>query len=321
MSGFVKFCLVCALIAAALWVGNTSLFVSVSEDAVPKLIAHRAVHQVYAGEWASDDTCRAQQVHPIEHAYIENTLPAMRAAVEAGADVIELDVHLTVDGKFAVFHDWTLDCQTDGSGVTHEQTLADLQKLDAGFGFTANEIDYPLRGTGVGLIPSFDEVIDANLGVSLMVNFKSRRAEEGVQMAEIIASQDVPVWAVYGGAPPMLEVRDRHPDIFAFNRATVLRCLQNYVLTGWSGRIPETCKNTVVIVPLNVGPFIWGWPHRFTQRMKSVGTDVVLFGDYDGRRLSVGIDDAATLARVPAGYDGYIWTDKIEVVGPLLKGP
>ena len=38
----------------------------------------------------------------------------MRAAFDSGADVVELDVHLTPDGKFAVFHDWTLDCRTDG---------------------------------------------------------------------------------------------------------------------------------------------------------------------------------------------------------------
>jgi len=320
MNGFVKFCLLCVGLAAGLWVGNTSVFVSVSDTAQPKLIAHRAVHQVYAGEWDDDEACRAKNVQPIQHGFIENTLPSMRAAVEAGADVIELDVHLTADGAFAVFHDWTLDCQTDGTGITHDQTLADLKKLDAGFGFTADEIDYPLRGTGIGLIPSFDEVIADDLGVPLMVNFKSRRAEEGVQMAQILADQDIPVWAVYGGAPPMQEVKTRHPDIYAFNRATVLACLRRYVLIGWSGWIPDACRDTVVVVPLNVGPFVWGWPHRFVRRMESAGTDVVLFGDYDGRRLSVGIDDAATLASVPNGYSGYIWTDKIEVVGPLLKG-
>ena len=32
--------------------------------------------------------------------------------------MIEIDVHPTTDGQFAVFHDWTLDCRTNGAGVT-----------------------------------------------------------------------------------------------------------------------------------------------------------------------------------------------------------
>jgi glycerophosphoryl diester phosphodiesterase len=39
------------------------------------------------------------------HGFIENTIPSMQAAVAAGAQVIELDVHLTPDNVFAVFHD------------------------------------------------------------------------------------------------------------------------------------------------------------------------------------------------------------------------
>ena len=62
----------------------------------------------------------------------------MRAAFDAGADIVEFDVHPTTDGHFAVFHDWTLDCRTDGKGVTREHTLAELKKLDVGYGYTAD---------------------------------------------------------------------------------------------------------------------------------------------------------------------------------------
>ncbi len=71
----------------------------------------------------------------------------MHAAFDAGADIVEFDVHPTTDGHFAVFHDWTLDCRTDGKGVTREHTLAELKKLDAGYGYTADGgKTYPLRG-------------------------------------------------------------------------------------------------------------------------------------------------------------------------------
>ena len=59
--------------------------------------------------------------------FLENTLPSMRAAFEAGADIVEFDIHPTTDGHFAVFHDWTVDCRTEGRGVTREHTLAAVE--------------------------------------------------------------------------------------------------------------------------------------------------------------------------------------------------
>ena len=38
----------------------------------------------------------------------ENTLPAFAAALEAGADGIELDTHLSRDGQVVVLHDFDL---------------------------------------------------------------------------------------------------------------------------------------------------------------------------------------------------------------------
>ena len=46
----------------------------------------------------------------------ENTMEAFRLGIEAGADAIELDVHLTADGQLAVIHDETLDRTTDRTG-------------------------------------------------------------------------------------------------------------------------------------------------------------------------------------------------------------
>ena len=43
-------------------------------------------------------------------------MAAFVAAYEAGADGIELDVHLSRDGVAVVIHDETLDRTTDGQG-------------------------------------------------------------------------------------------------------------------------------------------------------------------------------------------------------------
>jgi glycerophosphoryl diester phosphodiesterase len=76
----------------------------------------------------------------------ENTLAAFRAAHEAGADMFELDVHLSADGVPVVIHDDTLERTTDiekfysewgfsGKVRVSSLTLAQLKKLDAGSWF------------------------------------------------------------------------------------------------------------------------------------------------------------------------------------------
>lgn len=63
--------------------------------------------------------------------YPENTMLAFRRAVEAGADGIEFDVHLSKDGEAVIIHDETLERTTDGTGLVGEKTLVQLQALNA----------------------------------------------------------------------------------------------------------------------------------------------------------------------------------------------
>lgn len=67
----------------------------------------------------------------------ENTLAAFRQAVAAGADAIELDAKLTVDGEVYVFHDLTLERTSDGRGSVKQARWAELKDLDAGGWFAA----------------------------------------------------------------------------------------------------------------------------------------------------------------------------------------
>jgi len=74
----------------------------------------------------------------------ENTLAAFRAAIEVGADGIELDVQLSKDGHVVVIHDEKLDRTTNGSGPVGEKTLEELSKLDAGGWFGPQFAGEPL---------------------------------------------------------------------------------------------------------------------------------------------------------------------------------
>lgn len=62
----------------------------------------------------------------------ENTLSAFRSAYVLGADMIELDLHMTADGEIIVMHDHTVDRTTDGTGLIREKTLSEIKALDAG---------------------------------------------------------------------------------------------------------------------------------------------------------------------------------------------
>jgi glycerophosphoryl diester phosphodiesterase len=117
---------------------------------------------------------------PSTHQYLENTISSMRAGFTIGADIVELDVHPTTDGEFAVFHDWTLDCRTDGRGVTREHSMAYLKKLDIGHGYTADGgKTFPFRGKGIGLMPTLTEVLATFPEQRLLINVKSRDPSEG----------------------------------------------------------------------------------------------------------------------------------------------
>jgi DNA polymerase-4 len=64
---------------------------------------------------------------------LENTVRAVRRALELGADGVEVDVHF-VDDQLVVIHDDTLERTTNGHGQIADGSFADLRTLDAGFG-------------------------------------------------------------------------------------------------------------------------------------------------------------------------------------------
>src|SRR5256885_12570332 len=58
----------------------------------------------------------------------ENTLAAFRAALEDGAELVELDVHLTRDGRLAVIHDAETHRTTGTAGIVAELSKAELRR-------------------------------------------------------------------------------------------------------------------------------------------------------------------------------------------------
>jgi glycerophosphoryl diester phosphodiesterase len=303
------------------FVNNTNLLAT-RAPGEPELLAHRGIAQRFDTTDLRGDTCTAARILAPEHEFLENTIASMRAAFEAGADVVEIDVHPTTDGQFAVFHDWTLDCRTDGKGVTRERAMAELRTLDIGYGYTADGGQtFPFRGKGVGLMPSLDEVLKTFPGRDFLINIKSNDPREGVllvaYLADLPAAQRSRLMA-YGGDEPIAVLHAGLPDLRKLSRASIRRCLLSYVGYGWTGVVPPACRNALVLVPINVAPWLWGWPDRFLDRMEGAGSRVFVQGDYYGG-WSSGLDTPQDLARLPAGYSGGILTDEIEVIARAVK--
>ncbi|MGY0391641.1 glycerophosphodiester phosphodiesterase [Bizionia sp. KMM 8389] len=65
----------------------------------------------------------------------ENTLESIEKAMAFQVYGIEIDVHVCASGELVVFHDFTLDRMTDGSGEVSKQTLKELQDLTVNGGY------------------------------------------------------------------------------------------------------------------------------------------------------------------------------------------
>lgn len=59
----------------------------------------------------------------------ENSLQCIEKGIQTGADMIEIDIHLTKDGELVVCHDQTIDRTTTGTGKIAEMTLNEIRKF------------------------------------------------------------------------------------------------------------------------------------------------------------------------------------------------
>ncbi|WBL14667.1 glycerophosphodiester phosphodiesterase family protein [Sutcliffiella sp. NC1] len=313
-----RFIFFIVLLTLFVFFNNSSIFTK-DRTGDPILLAHRGLAQTFPMEGITGETCTAEIIYEPEHPYLENTIPSMEAAFEHGADIVELDIHPTKDGEFAVFHDWTLECRTDGEGVTREHTMAELKQLDVGYGYTAdNGETYPFRGKGVGLMPTLGEVLEAFPDKQLLIHIKSNDAKEGVQLANYLAKYPniLENVAVYGGDLPIATLKEEMPQMRVMSKETLKSCLIPYLAVGWTGYMPDACKNTQLHIPETYARILWGYPEEFLNRMDAVDTKVILVAG--SGNWSEGFDQEKDLERLPKNYNGGIWTNRVDVISPLF---
>lgn len=142
----------------------------------------------------------------------ENTLHALREAVNLGADAIEFDVRLTRDAVPVLMHDAELDRTTDARGRLGAYMLSELERVNAGARFPGTaENHHP--------IPTLEEVLDTFRETPMVIEVKERRAAEpterlvrrfGLQMRILIGSAErgVMAWFYRTGLPTCASMLD-----------------------------------------------------------------------------------------------------------------
>ena len=182
-----------------------------------------------------------------------------------------------------------------------------------------------MRGKGIGQIPTVEEALRAFPDTPLLFNFKSKDPGEADQLFAILKASGRDYEKVgdafYGGQDTVDRIRELAPGNWAFNtKGEAKKCTKEYVLFGWTGIVPESCRNRLIIIPNNYQWIFWGWPNRLIARMESVGARIIIMGPMEKGKSNEGLKTPEELRDIPDGYNGYIWTEDILAVGPADSG-
>ena len=106
----------------------------------------------------------------------ENTLSCFEKGIATGADMIELDVHLTRDGEVVVCHDPDLKRTTDTRGAIEEMTLEEFKRaraLDRESGAVTDE--------ALPTLAEVFELVDGRCGILLEIKKFHKGQYEGIE--------------------------------------------------------------------------------------------------------------------------------------------
>ena len=221
----------------------------------------------------------------------ENTVAAFRQAIDVwGADMLEMDVHLTSDGEVVVLHDETVNRTTDGSGRVADLTLAELEALDAGARFIDDQGGAPFAGRGVR-IPRFEEVLTAFPTIRLNVETKCRAVAKplvdrilahGAQARVLVAAEhESHRRAVRGYAGPWGASRGQLQRFWLLHRTPFSRCYTPsadvlQVPVSWEGREVVTPRLVAEAHARNLPVHVWVVDEEDEmRRLLALGVDAI----------------------------------------------
>jgi len=156
---------------------------------------------------------------------------AFDKAVEIGADVLEMDAHITKDGEIVLMHDEAVDRTTNGTGLIEDLTLAEIQQLDAAYKWTNDEgKTFPFRGQGIQ-VPTLNELFEKYPDMRYVIEIKLTKNPIDKPFCKLIREYDmqdkVIVASFHDDAMRMF--RETCPQVATSASRTEVR---NFVLLG-----------------------------------------------------------------------------------------
>lgn len=117
----------------------------------------------------------------------ENSLSCIEKGIATGADMVEVDLHLTADNHIIVCHDQSVNRTTNGKGRIEQMTLAEVQNLRLlnHDGTVSNET-----------IPTLEQVLELCKGrCPLLLEIKKKRDDQ-YQGIEILADSIIKAYGM-----------------------------------------------------------------------------------------------------------------------------
>jgi len=160
-----------------------------------------------------------------------DTLFAFGKAVEIGSDVLEMDAHITRDGRIVLMHDEAVDDTTDGTGLIEDLTLAELKRLDAAYDWSADDgLTFPFRGRGIQ-VPTLDELFQNFPQMRYLIEIKLTQNPIDAPLCALIRQHNMQDKVIVGSFHDvaMKNFRATCPEVATSASRTEVR---NYVLLG-----------------------------------------------------------------------------------------
>lgn len=190
----------------------------------------------------------------------ENTLAAVRSAIVAGADAVEVDVYSTLDGELILSHDNTVERCTNGKGEIRYSTSEYLRSVDAGY---SKQFGKKFAGEKMPFLREVLEEIKDK--ITLVIEIKQIGIEEKVlQLLNETGTRNQVVIIAF--APEILaKFRDIAPDIPTSVLTFSHKTLEEIIALAQRAKTFSVdlnfglCTKEIVSALVTKGYSVWAW--------------------------------------------------------------
>ena len=240
------------------------------------------------------DKSVANIAHRNGHALMPaNTVEAGLNALQVGADILEIDIHLTADKRLVVRHDEVIDTTTDGIGRISEMTLSEIEKHNAKF----HEVEYPHKLSPLGIkIPALTTLFQRIPDARYLIEIKPQDSLASERLCQVVREYKLTEQVLVGSfhTPVLQHFRRICPEVPTSHGQSEIRLF--YILVklglghlydppGYSMQLPVSYQGTEIVTPrllkvahsLNLRVEIWTVNDiEISKKLITLGVDGII---------------------------------------------